>query len=83
MKLKVYSHLILQKIVVGVQKLYKKRDFHKRWLITQNILFKLILKFNKKTFKKANLYIAFYLTFAKFLHIGKFTYNKIKNNFSL
>lgn len=82
-KLKVYSHPILQKIIASLWRLYRKRDIYKHQLIIKIILLKLILKFNNKIFEIVNSYTAFDLAFTEFLCMGKFTYNKVKNNFNL
>lgn len=73
---------MLQKIIASLQRLYGKRDTCECWSISRNILLKLIFKFNQTTLEKANLYAAFCLVFARFLQMGDFTYNKVKNNFS-
>lgn len=81
-KLEIYNHLILQKIIVGLQRLYGEGDTCECQPITFDILLKLISKFDQTTFEGANLYVAFCLAFAGFLRMGKFTYNKVESNFS-
>ena len=66
-KLKVYSHLILQKIIKRLQKIYEERDIQKCQPITCNILLKLISKFDQITLEGANLHVAFCLASVGFL----------------
>ena len=81
-ELEVYSHPILQKIIAGLQKLYREGDTCKRQPITHDILLKLISRFDQTTFKGVNLHAAFCLAFAGFLRMGEFIYNKVEGNFS-
>lgn len=57
-ELELYRHLILQKIIAGLQKLYGKRDTGERWPITRDILL------NQKYFDYLKIYkilLVFYL----------------------
>lgn len=81
-KVEIYNYSILQKIITNLRKLYDQRNIYKYWPIFCNILFNFILKFNQIILKKANLYYFFHLVFIEFLQINKFTYNKIKRDFS-
>lgn len=74
-KLGIYNHLIFQKIIVGLQRLYGKRNTCECQPITFDILLKLISKFDQTTLEVANLHIAFFLACAGFWRMGKFTYN--------
>ena len=81
-QLEVYSYPILQRIIAGLQKLYKKENTDERWPITRNILLWLISSFDQTIFGKTNLHTAFCLAFERFWKIRKFTYNKVKGNFN-
>ena len=79
--LEVYIYPILQKMIAGLQRLYRDGDTHGYRPITWNILLRLISRFDQTTFEGANPNPAFCLAFARFLRIGKFTYNKVESNF--
>lgn len=81
-KLEVYGHLMLQRIIAGLRRLYEKGDTHEHRPITRNILLKLISRFDQTTLEGANLHAAFCLAFAGFLQMGKFIYDKVENDFS-
>ena len=81
-ELEVYSHPMLQRIIVGLQKLYGEGDTREHRPITRDILLKLISRFDQTNFEGANLHAAFCLAFAGFLRMGEFTYDKLKNDFS-
>ena len=80
-ELELYGHPILQKSIAGLQKLYGEGDTRERWPITQNILLRLISRFDKTTFEGVNLHAAFYLAFVGFLRMAEFTYNKVESDF--
>lgn len=81
-ELEVYSHPMLQRIIAGLRRLYGEGDTCERRPITRDILLKLISRFNQTTLEGANLHAAFYLAFAGFLRMGKFTYDKVESDFS-
>ena len=62
--------------------MYSKKHSCECWLIICNIMLKLISGFDQTILEGANLHFVFYLVFTKFLQIGKFTYNKVKSEFS-
>lgn len=81
-ELEIYSHPMLQRIIAGLRRLYGEGNTRKRWLITHNILLKLISRFYQTTLEGANLHAVFCLAFTGFLRMGKFTYDKVESDFS-
>ena len=80
-ELEVYSHLILQKIIAGLWRLYGEGDTRECRPITWDVLLRLISRFDQTTFEGANLYAAFCLAFTGFLRMGEFTYDKVESDF--
>ena len=72
---------MLQKIIVGLRRLYGEGDIRERRPITRDILLKLISRFHQTTLEGANLRATFCLAFAGFLRMGKFTYDGVESGF--
>lgn len=80
-ELEVYSHPVLQKFIAGFQKLSGERDIYKHRPITCTILLRLISRFDQTT-EGASLQAVFYFTFAGFLRIREFTFDKVECDFN-
>lgn len=81
-KLKVYSYLMLQKIIQDFWRIYGEGDIWDRRPMTRNILLKLILRLDQTTLEGAYLHAIFCLAFVGSFQMGKLTYNKVESNFN-
>ena len=71
----VFHSPILQRIIAGIRRFCGEAGTKERRPITRDLLIQMLGLCNKTTIAGANLYAAFCLAFAGFLHISKFTYS--------
>ena len=72
-ELDIFHTLVLQRVIADIRRFDGEPDVKERHPITQPVLRAMLAQFNRNTRIGANLYAAFYLAFAGFLQMGKFT----------
>ncbi len=72
--LSIFYSAQLERIIAGIRRLYSEANTKERYLITKDVLLRILALFNRSTRLGVTLYISFCLAFAAFLRVSKFTY---------
>ena len=72
----IFFELFITHIFTKIYHLYDTQSIHERLEIIKDILFQIFIYIDISSFNDLNIHISFYITFAKFLHSDKFTWDE-------